>query len=232
MQNLKSKYNKGFTLAEVLITLLIIGVIASIAIPALLNNINNANNVVQLKKAYATLQQVFGQLKAENGGSIISIYQNDALNGGANVMNTFATKLSVIKNCGLAMGCWYDSPVYYLNKSTWSTAIDTSWNGQHGKAVLNDGTIMRVYVTSANCTDDQGIGPLDTSVCGDITVDVNGNKGPNTIGKDFFRFWVTKTGIYPFGTYNDGYYCNVSPGDSTNSNGCTTKVLSESAMNY
>ncbi|MDD3238364.1 MAG: prepilin-type N-terminal cleavage/methylation domain-containing protein [Candidatus Gastranaerophilales bacterium] len=42
--------NKAFTLAEVLITLVIIGVIAALTIPSLLNNINDNEKRLLLKK--------------------------------------------------------------------------------------------------------------------------------------------------------------------------------------
>ena len=56
---LLKKYNlngfRGFTLAEVLITLVIIGVIASMTIPTLMNKTNKQEYVSRLKKAYSTL---------------------------------------------------------------------------------------------------------------------------------------------------------------------------------
>ncbi|MDD3236639.1 MAG: type II secretion system protein [Candidatus Gastranaerophilales bacterium] len=51
------KIKQGFTLAEVLITLVIIGVIAALTIPALLNNTNKEEYKIALKKAAAILQQ-------------------------------------------------------------------------------------------------------------------------------------------------------------------------------
>ena len=41
---------KGFTLAEVLITLVIIGVIAALMIPALMNKTNEQETVVAVKR--------------------------------------------------------------------------------------------------------------------------------------------------------------------------------------
>ncbi|MDD3236469.1 MAG: type II secretion system protein [Candidatus Gastranaerophilales bacterium] len=58
---------KGFTLAEVLITLVIIGVIAALTIPALLNNTNNEEYRTAGKKAYATLNQALQQHYALTG---------------------------------------------------------------------------------------------------------------------------------------------------------------------
>ena len=47
----------AFTLAEVLITLVIVGVIAALTIPSMINKTNNQETVSRLKKAYSTLAQ-------------------------------------------------------------------------------------------------------------------------------------------------------------------------------
>lgn len=54
---MKNRIN-AFTLAEVLITLGIIGVVAAITIPTLVNKNNEKIRETQLKKAYSTLSQV------------------------------------------------------------------------------------------------------------------------------------------------------------------------------
>ena len=48
----------GFTLAEVLITLGIIGVVAAMTIPTLISNTNGAKFRSQFKKTLSTLNQV------------------------------------------------------------------------------------------------------------------------------------------------------------------------------
>ncbi len=55
---------KGFTLAEVLITLVIIGVIAAITIPPLMNKTNEQDTVVAVKKAYSILSQAYQRVVA------------------------------------------------------------------------------------------------------------------------------------------------------------------------
>lgn len=60
------KSNGGFTLAEVLITLGIIGVVAAITIPNLITN-NKAQKLrSQFLKSYSTVQQVFKQMEADD----------------------------------------------------------------------------------------------------------------------------------------------------------------------
>ena len=57
----------AFTLAEVLITLAIVGVIAAITIPSLLSNSHKKENVVDLKKKAAKIKHVVYMLRGENG---------------------------------------------------------------------------------------------------------------------------------------------------------------------
>ena len=56
--NYKNKF-RSFTLAEVLITLVIIGVIAAITVPTLMAQYRKKEYVTQLKKAYSTLSNGF-----------------------------------------------------------------------------------------------------------------------------------------------------------------------------
>lgn len=66
-------YNKGaFTLAEVLITLGIIGVVASMTLPALVQNNRNKELQTGLKRSYSVLSQALDMYQAENGERITS----------------------------------------------------------------------------------------------------------------------------------------------------------------
>ena len=62
-----SSKNKGFTLAEVLITLGIIGVIAAMTIPTLIANYQEKQTITRLQKAYATLKNAFELAKVDHG---------------------------------------------------------------------------------------------------------------------------------------------------------------------
>ena len=57
----------GFTLAEVLITLGIIGVVAAMTIPALLNNYYEKQTVTRLKSTYSILTNAIRSAEEENG---------------------------------------------------------------------------------------------------------------------------------------------------------------------
>ena len=69
-QNLTSSKHKvqvGFTLAEVLITLGIIGVVAAMTIPTLMTNYQKKSTATQLKKTYATISNAVRLSEEENG---------------------------------------------------------------------------------------------------------------------------------------------------------------------
>lgn len=60
----------AFTLAEVLITLGIIGIVAAMTIPAIINNSEKQSIVSKVKEAYSIMSQATGQIKTECGGTI------------------------------------------------------------------------------------------------------------------------------------------------------------------
>lgn len=67
---------KAFTLAEMLVTIVIIGVIAAITIPALQETTDMASNVALMKKAYSTASHAFSQIQSELGSPIYWTVQN------------------------------------------------------------------------------------------------------------------------------------------------------------
>lgn len=62
--------HKAFTLAEVLITLGIIGVIASMTLPSLVGKYKKVQTISQLKKTYTVLNQAFRHSEADNESSL------------------------------------------------------------------------------------------------------------------------------------------------------------------
>lgn len=62
------KFNKfGFTLAEVLITLGVIGVVASMTMPSIIKHHQQQATLSKVKKFYTTINQAIRQSEAENG---------------------------------------------------------------------------------------------------------------------------------------------------------------------
>jgi len=219
----KLKRSRGFTLTEILITLTVIGVVAALTIPTLLQNTNQAEFKTALKKDYGDLVQAYTELSAENSG-IETVFSS--VNGSANATNAFLTKLSYIKNCGTGMGCLYNTMLKNLDGSTSMEHLDYTFSvtyPNYAKAILSNGSMIMIY--NPGCSSIVGNSPLQEN-CGSIYIDVNGAKPPNTGGKDFFVFWITKTGIYPRGSFGDGYSCSIG-NDYITSWGCAYKYLYE-----
>lgn len=67
MQKFMDKKEQGFTLAEVLITLGIIGVVAALTLPILIQNYRNNEVEAKLKKVYSTMNQAIQLSELDNG---------------------------------------------------------------------------------------------------------------------------------------------------------------------
>ena len=79
---------------------------------------------------------------------------------------------------------------------------------------LNDGTEISYSDFDASCQiEAPGSASTLKNSCMSIVTDLNGvNQKPNKPGKDRFRFWVTKDGVYPEGNLNsctNGYDCTA-----------------------
>ncbi|MDD3150483.1 MAG: prepilin-type N-terminal cleavage/methylation domain-containing protein, partial [Candidatus Gastranaerophilales bacterium] len=118
----------GFTLAETLIVIAIIGIIASIVTPMLFGTTSDAELKAAWKKSYSDLTQATMMIVADNGGTLAGAFPGDAA-GSEDLKNAFAEKLNIIKDCSgtstyggtgsgvSAEGCWHSgtNSWYYLN---------------------------------------------------------------------------------------------------------------------
>lgn len=75
-KTLIKNFHKGFTLAEVLITLLIIGVVASLVIPNIIADTQEQELKTAWKKAYATVSNATKLQMAEEGSVTVSTIKN------------------------------------------------------------------------------------------------------------------------------------------------------------
>lgn len=210
----------AFTLAEVLITLGIIGVVAAMTIPTLINKTNDMEFNSSLKKAYSGLSQAILLIQQNNGTVNAGIGGDTA---SANLMRAdFASVMKVVKS-DVAENIFLNSyKLYKGGDAGWSGAIASGG----AAAVLSDGTFL-YFDSYANCT---SAGPNNTA-CGQIRLDINGNKGPNMYGKDMHMFFVTlNNGTYsilPMGTNGDGLSCASPSTTAADSYGCTAKRLTD-----
>lgn len=234
--------NSGFTLAEVLITLGIIGIIAEITIPSLMFDMQKQNWVVTLQKSYTTFNQAL--IKVANDNSCPGDLRCTGLFDGSVTMQDFGDAVSsyfkVAKNCGLNsnQGCFSNSVgPNYDGTGTRNTTYDTATSNSY-RFITADGVSVLITSNSDNCGSVTGFNYL-TQMCGQVFFDVNGLKGPNNFGRDIFRFYISNGKgplIYPLGgkdvnvSGTSGWWKN---GDNCNLNNplgtrCAGRIMEES----
>lgn len=164
----------AFTLAEVLITLGIIGIVAAMTIPTMMNNIGDAQFKTAYKKAYSEASQAVNSCMADNS-FVARTGWGDATNNATN-WDAFRAKFNVTLFCdGTTVTidkCW-DMTGEKFNNGTAPLASGIAFIDQSGKNWVR-GT--------------SGFGPVYT---GDVLVDTNGFKQPNKFGQDRFRLTFT-----------------------------------------
>ena len=194
----------GFTLAEVLITLVIIGVIAAMTVPTLMNNTNAQEFRSAIKKAISGANQALTLNYALEG-----LGAQDYADAEALVNNVFKVRMSVIEDTTWLGAATHDTTD--ANGSQITAACE-------GGAVFTTADGMKFCVTAnyaGNATgDDQdsGCNSYNTVPCtaaGDDTqnliIDVNGAKKPNRLTtnsdqpRDIYAAQIFNQKVIPYG---------------------------------
>lgn len=224
--------NKGFTLAEVLITITIIGIVAALTIPNLINNVNKQQYTSAFKKTYSSFSQATSSfIIEENGGVLADKYSSELA-----FVNGLAKYLSFVKICPASS----DAGVcFHHGMTTYHTLHGgDGWNNStlNTRAIGKDGALYR-FIVSTTCSEGSYLkNGIDIS-CANVLVDINGFKGPNTTGRDIFLFVITEEGLKTGGEKGTNWtnfntYCSPSSSDSVNGVACAAKLMMEGDMNY
>lgn len=176
----------AFTLAEVLITLGIIGVVAAMTMPSLIQNYQEKATVTKLKKCYSLVSQAYVSILNDEGGS-------DTLQAGDDLemMEKFGKYLKYQKTCGRNKGCFPNVTYKNVTGNSYSKWEDDTTD--RSRAILTDGTLI-MFNKSAMWGGNEG-----NYLYAQIYVDINGFKGPNQLGRDFFYFYISPEKIVPAG---------------------------------
>lgn len=269
----------AFTLAEILVVVTILGVIASITISSAVNNATRKATVVKVLRAYSDLNKAFDEyLVYNNNASMVSTVNDTKFR--LNYENLCKSDVlyhevllpyfQVTKECysgkkngegrcnythegyGSGRGC-FAKKCYYLNSSAIpekgvsfspcsSTGWAFDWHGAYRRFKVKAGysvAVQEIRSIGANLNIEDGndsIGSFrpapDIPVTTLITVDVNGDKSPNTLGKDMFVFTLTPKGIFPvpLGTYG----CDPKSKDGNKNKGfaCSGYIIKNKNMDY
>lgn len=155
---------RGFTLAEVLITIGIIGVIAAVTLPALNSNLIKSQLEVQTRKFYTQFSKAMDLYKVDN--------ETDTITGmDFNSENFIRKYFNISRKCTSAESCYAKE---YQNQKN-SNVSSTAWANDDNSYELQDGTVFTL-----NGDEDIESTPLS------LVFDVNGKKGPNKIGYDLW----------------------------------------------
>ncbi len=178
----------AFTLAEILIVIGIIGIIAELTLPPLVTNIQEQVLKTSFKKAYSVASQSWSQVVAENPETYIAKGGSDCTwpdgitadyNSPDGRTDAFKSKQKVIKTCQNESGCWSQNWESYLDLFGMSSYLPSRYSW-----VTADGM----------CWSNPWVGLDETH----ILVDTNCNKKPNKIGQDMFSMLLGKDGVVYF----------------------------------
>ncbi len=222
----------AFTLAEVLITLGIIGVVAAMTIPSLMNKIQDKHLVTALKKAYSVLSQANTMVQIEHPSSEWNMTDND-FESTQKLFDLYKPYLKIAKDCGCGnnvTGCWSKEPTKALNGQRFAYAYNSAIGIDTCAVSMADG--MNVTFDQWDGTN-LSIGSADYGVLY-FYVDVNGDKKPNMMGKDVFALVVLsdKGIVVPAGYETESPKCSVNNTSNLAGLDCAAKVLIEEKFDY
>ncbi len=183
-------------MAEVLITLGIIGVVAAMTLPNLVAKYRGQAVVTKLKKMYSVMSQVMLMSVPDGDYNNIPI-----IDGGINGVNNFFNEylkpqLKILRVCHIdSKECWAETrdksnkkvsvgsgTLPFITTDGYAFTIDT-WNAQDYE------TVSKRY----------GINFSGNSPMLVIYADANGFQKPNVLGKDVFVYVFSERGLLPAG---------------------------------
>lgn len=241
----------GFTIAEILIALGIIGIIAESTIPDLIASYEKQVYVTQLKQTYSLLSSAINMMMADEG--INKITYTNTLTADVSEDSTDTAVLNraggflkkyfkVVKDCG----------AQHYNPC-WASTVK-NLNGQ----IVNDPESMgdSYYCVIIANGSSICILPGNQSNAGSFAIDINGLKRPNVSGRDIFSLSYyydgsitnsmtpacrKETAMCPGDITKEEFikqrydlYCSTAgSGGNSYSNGCFTKIISDNwKMDY
>ena len=233
----------AFTLAEVLITLGIIGIVAAMTMPVLIQKTKEKETISKLKKFNSVMNQAFTIAKVQNGevedwglqvaGQTVDPDENQqAINKQMTdkVWDILSPNLKITSRCKRTEDDCQGYDRYSLDGTKFGEFIPV--------AVFADGSvIVGTTVSSPTCEKVQGTSENLKHVCGEVFVDINGPKPPNATGKDVFIFWFTRYGVVPRGLPEEtaikmDTYCNIKNKHFLNGYACAAWVIYNENMDY
>lgn len=197
------KFHSGFTLAEVLITLAIIGIVSAIILPSVMSNYQYKSIGVKLGKLVSTVE-----------GSARAFVVNDDGFANAEGVNNFVNESFIFKQFE-GLSTLHEYPE--LTNTAWNANIRSGMpsTAQYPVAILKDGTGIRVAMDNTTFTGDrEDLVPPEKYGVPSFRIDFNPNvQGLPQTAQKVFSFTVTELGyVFPHNSdtctwdlYNDDF---------------------------
>lgn len=226
---------RGFTLAEVLVTLGIIGIVGALTMPAVLAEHQKKVLAGQTKRFYSLLSQAYISAELHNGE--VANWEGDN-----NYSVTVFEKYIFPEMKGISSTddtVLYENCIDYINKTEFRTSSEVNVN-RNGCFLLASGEIVMPNKVVS----------IDEYYLTSLMVDVNGFKKPNKQGKDIHSFFIVMRpasksvflvaldgqikDFYKAGIFSSGYGLNLAkscnsadPINGKNMVLCTAKLMQD-----
>lgn len=172
---------KGFTLSELLMALTIVGIIAVLTVPVMMNNVQNRLFATQVKNFAADIEQFAqDQLIVHKTRDL---FDTDFAEPSKLLTNGHFSIAKICTENKSLTDCWKTEAVG-KNKITYKRLNGQSWAPDSGTTLILKNGLMFKYINQKLNNE-----PVITFV-----IDINGNDKPNIIGRDVFTFHITSKG--------------------------------------
>lgn len=233
---MKSKLFLGFSLAEVLISMAVIGIIAAITVPVVTSHYQKQALLTMLQKNYVELDENLTTLQTENYHT--KLYGTFLAKGTSGVQRFFSDYYNVKKYCGAtAQPCFASS---YASIDNPSSSADFTCAG-YSVTVASGAAICIIPAAKTTSTDETTGTEVETKSPATVYIDVNGAETPNISGRDLFRLFIyedyTADEVDPTLTNDEKTTARATLSEqcltSNTGDGCFTKIYNDNwKMNY
>ena len=218
----------GFTLAEILIALAIVGVVAAVSIPTMVTENKKKIWANSLSSAVSDFENAMTTyLMTEGNATLIDTkaWKEDGYKGNIGNEKAIGGRFKLEKeNMSVMQFYGLNQPLRSLNPSQTATVINylgimnnvEIYRAKNGAVYIvkqEEGEIKEDAISNG--------GRLEQKAA-IVWIDVNGKKGPNRVGRDAFGYILGADGyLFPFGSKDVNFYSGI---DEVNEKNCSTSV--------
>ncbi len=225
MKKIENEKRVGFSLAEVLIAIGIIGVISAMAIPTLIQNIRERETVSKLQATHSILTEAVRLAEQESGGASGWVSEYTSSKDAMSIAEHLKPQLKILEDCGTKDTNQSCIKREYKRRNGANHDIKYATDTRYYKVVLMNGTSVWWKSTDTN---ERRSGAFIV-----FFVDTNGEKLPNQWGSDLFVFTYEDETLKPWGAPKSTYpyTTHCIPKNSTGY-GCAYYVIQNGNLDY